>query len=393
MLALFTTVACEGSYVEEVSSPVASALSCESKVVVYGSEGATLRQYALDLATGQLAAGASVGFPVTVQYVAVDRKREHLYVSVSNGALSPELFAFDIDGTSGALTPRGASLVPAGGRIINLSVNYKGAHLGLAHSGANQAATVALAADGSLAGEVAQAVPATTGPFPHQAKFDHAGNNLIVPGLALNGGDGTFTVFRVKQGQLTKTQTLTLAPGLGARHVDFDHTGRFVHAVIERGNRLYTYRFKGGQLSPLPLFDQSTLADPANNAIARQRAGAIHVHPYKRFLYLSNRQDTLDLAGALPGENNIAVFALDAATGRPSLLEHVDTRGVEARSFTIDPTGRYLIVGNQVTRTVNGVVIPRSLAVFRIGDSGRLTFLQKYDVSGGDVFWVGAVEL
>jgi hypothetical protein len=42
---------------------------------------------------------------------------------------------------------------------------------------------------------------------------------------------------------------------------------------------------------------------------------------------------------------------------------------------------------------VNGVVIPRSLAVFRIGDSGRLTFLQKYDVSGGDVFWVGAVEL
>jgi 6-phosphogluconolactonase (cycloisomerase 2 family) len=117
------------------------------------------------------------------------------------------------------------------------------------------------------------------------------------------------------------------------------------------------------------------------------------VHPYKRFLYLSNRQDTLDLAGALPGENNIAVFALDAATGRPSLLEHVDTRGVEARSFTIDPTGRYLIVGNQVTRTVNGVVIPRSLAVFRIGDSGRLTFLQKYDVSGGDVFWVGAVEL
>ena len=80
VLASFTAFACDGSYVEEVSSPVASALSCEPKVVVYGSEGPALRQYALDLASGQLAAGASVGFPVTVQYVAVDRKREDLYV-------------------------------------------------------------------------------------------------------------------------------------------------------------------------------------------------------------------------------------------------------------------------------------------------------------------------
>jgi 6-phosphogluconolactonase len=393
ILSLFTAVACDGSYGEDVSSPVASALSCEPQVVVYGSEGAALRPYALDLATGQLAPGASVGFPVTVQYAAVDRKSEHLYVSVSNGGASPELFAFDIDGASGALTQKGASLVPAGGRIINLSVNPQGTHLGLGHNVTNQAATVALAADGSLAGEVAQVVPATTGPFPHQAKFDHAGQNLIVPGLALNGGDGTLTVFRFEQGQLSKTQTVTLAPGLGARHVEFDHTGDFVYAAIERGNRLYTYRFSHGQLSPLPLFDQSTLADQASNAIARQRAGAIHVHPTKRFLYLSNRQDTLDAAGSLPGENNIAVFALDATTGRPTLVQHVDTRGVEARSFTIDPTGRYLIVGNQVTRTVNTVVIPRSLAVFRIGANGKLKFLQKYDVSAGDVFWVGAVEL
>ena len=294
MLALFTAVACDGSYVEEVSSPVASALSCEPKVVVYGSEGAALRQYALDLATGQLAAGASVGFPVTVQYVAVDRKSEHLYVSVSNGALSPELFAFDIDGASGALTPRGASLVPAGGRIINLSVNHQGTHLGLAHNVTNQAATVALARRWIAGRRGGAGGAGDDRSVPHQAKFDHAGHNLIVPGLALNGGDGTLTVFRVEQGQLTKTQTLTLAPGLGARHVDFDRTGRFVYAAIERGNRLYTYRFSGGQLSPLPLFDQSTLADPANNAIARQRAGAIHVHPNKRFLYLSNRQDTLD---------------------------------------------------------------------------------------------------
>ena len=275
-----------------------------------------------------------------------------MYVSVSNGAAIPELYAFDIDSVSGALTQKGLPLVPAGGRIINLSINHQGTHLALANNVTNQAATVALAADGSLAGEVVQTVPATTGPFPHQAKFDGAGKNLIVPGLALNGGDGTFTVFGFKQGQLTKTQTLTLPPGIGARHVDFGHSGRFVYATIERGNRLYTYRFKDGLLSETPRFDQTTLADPSNNAIARQRAGAIHVHPKKPFLYLSNRQDTL-VGVNLPGENNIAVYALDPSSGEPRLLQHIDTRGVEARSFTIDPTGQYLIVGNQVPRTVN----------------------------------------
>ena len=260
----------------------------------------------------------------------MDRKRENMYVSVSNGAAIPELFAFDIDSVSGALTQKGLPLVPAGGRIINLSINHQGTHLALANNVTNQAATVALAADGSLAGEVVQTVPATTGPFPHQAKFDDAGKNLIVPGLALNGGDGTFTVFGFKQGQLTKTQTLTLPPGIGARHVDFGHSGRFVYATIERGNRLYTYRFKDGLLSETPRFDQTTLADPSNNAIARQRAGAIHVHPKKPFLYLSNRQDTL-VGVTLPGENNIAVYALDAAERRAPLLQHIDTRGVEAR--------------------------------------------------------------
>lgn len=367
------------------------ALGGHPKVVVYGSEGPLLRAYALDLSNGQLAATSSVPFTLNVQYVAVDRNSRHLYVSTSNGSTSHELHAFDVDPISGALSPRGAPLAPSGGRIIHLSVNHQDSHLALAHNQTGKAAIVALAGDGSLAGEVAQ-TDATTGPFPHQAKFDHAGHNLIVPGLALNGGDGTLTVFDVGQGLLTKTQTLTFPAGFGARHLDYGHDGRFVYVAMERGNRLYTYRFAGQRLSVTPVFDQSTLADPGHNALPRQRAGAIHVHPNGRFLYLSNRQDTV--AGAsLPGENNVAVFALDVSTGQPTLLQHIDTRGIEARTFTIDPTGQYLIVGNQVSRTVGTVVVPRSLAVFHIGGDGTLTFLHKYDVASGDVFWVGSIAL
>ena len=392
LLALLVASACTESSSNQASTPVARSLASGTNIAVYGSEGPILRQYTLDLSTGQLAAGSSVSFPAGVQYAAVARKADHLYVSAGNQPLNSQLFAFDIAPGSGALSPRGAPLAPSGGRSINLSVNHQGTHLALAHSSANRAAIVELAADGSMVGEVPQTGATATGPFPHQAKFDQAGQNVIVPGLALNGGDGTLTVFRFGEGQLTHAQTVTLAPGLGARHVEFDHSGRFVYLTVERGNRLHTYRFADGLLSATPIFDRTTLADQLNNLLARQRAGAIHAHPSAPFLYLSNRQDVLDGAGALPGENNIAVFALDVATGEPTPIQHIDTRGVEARSFTIDPTGQYLIVGNQVARTVSGVVIPPSLAVFRIGADGKLSFLQKY-VVGGEVFRVGSVAL
>jgi 6-phosphogluconolactonase (cycloisomerase 2 family) len=375
-----------------------NALATPGKVVVYGSEGAVLRQYALDLSTGQLIAESSVSLPVpplvVIQYAAADRMSAHLYISASNGGASPQLFAMDIDPASGSLASRPPALVPAGGRIINLSVNHQGTHLALAHNVTNQVAIMGLSADGSLTGEIAQSGSTATGPFPHQAKFDQDGHNLVVPGLALNGGDGTLTVFRFVDGQLTRTQTLTFPPGLAPRHLDYASSGRFVYVALERGNRLYSYGFENNRLSETPLFDQTTLEDPANTTRLRQRAGAIHVHPNGRFLYVSNRADAVDASNVFAGgENNIAVFSLDAATGQPTAIQHIDTRGIEARSFTIDPTGQYLVVGNQVPRTTAAGPVPRSLAVFRIGDDGRLTFVDKTDITGGDVFWVGSLQL
>ena len=265
--------ACTESSINQASTPVARSLASGTNIAVYGSEGPILRQYTLDLSTGQLAAGSSVSFPAGVQYAAVARKADHLYVSAGNQPLNSQLFAFDIAPGSGALSPRGAPLAPSGGRSINLSVNHQGTHLALAHSSANRAAIVELAADGSMVGEVPQTGATATGPFPHQAKFDQAGQNLIVPGLALNGGDGTLTVFRFGEGQLTHAQTVTLAPGLGARHVEFDHSGRFVYLTVERGNRLHTYRFADGLLSATPIFDRTTLADQANNSLRTPAGG------------------------------------------------------------------------------------------------------------------------
>jgi 6-phosphogluconolactonase len=59
------------------------------------------------------------------------------------------------------------------------------------------------------------------------------------------------------------------------------------------------------------------------------------------------------------------VFAIDEATGRLTLVQHEPTQGKTPRGFGIDPTGRFLLAGNQRSDT---------LVVFRIDEkTGRLT--------------------
>jgi len=65
------------------------------------------------------------------------------------------------------------------------------------------------------------------------------------------------------------------------------------------------------------------------------------VHPSGKFVYGSNR-----------GHDSIAIFAVDAGTGKLRYVGHEPTRGKEPRNFAIDPSGRYLLAANQSSDNV-----------------------------------------
>jgi 6-phosphogluconolactonase len=127
------------------------------------------------------------------------------------------------------------------------------------------------------------------------------------------------------------------------------------------------------------------------------------VHPNGRFVYAVNRaSSTVDFEGKAVfagGENTFAVYSIDAATGEPSVIQHVDTHGIHCRTFHIDPSGRLLVAAHIMPLPVReGAAlrtVPASLALFRIGEDGRLDFVRKYDVDVGDktMFWMGMVAL
>jgi 6-phosphogluconolactonase (cycloisomerase 2 family) len=147
-----------------------------------------------------------------------------------------------------------------------------------------------------------------------------------------------------------------------------------VYLTLERQNKLQVYPIiNGPSLGTVPFFTKETLKDPAH--MDNQATSAIHFHPSGRFVYLGNR------ATSAGGENSIAVYSVDPKNGEPTLIQNADTHGVHPRTFTIDPSGRILIVAN---------MSPGSLSLFRIQPDGKLEFLRKYDQPGKqNLFWTG----
>ena len=169
---------------------------------------------------------------------------------------------------------------------------------------------------------------------------------------------------------------------------------------IERQNKLYVYQLQpDGGLGREPLFVKDTLADPGNEKPA-QGAGPIHVHPNGRFVYVTNRnQGEIEVDGKKVfngGENNVAVFAIDAQTGAPKLIQTIEGHGIHLRTFGIDPTGKLLVATSIRPMPLrDGKTLTAGIMVYRVGNDGRLEFVRKYDVdtAKGQQFWSGMVTL
>jgi hypothetical protein len=216
---------------------------------------------------------------------------------------------------------------------------------------------------------------------------------------------GAIKTFGFKNGILTPLASIAPGNGLGfgPRHLDFHPTQPWVFVSIERQSKLYVYKLDPAiGLSREPLFVKDSLADPKTKFL--QGAGPIHVHPNGGFVYQTNRASPLTefdgqkvLAG---GENSVAVYAIEQASGEPRLIQNIDGRGVQLRTFGLDPSGRILVAASvvpiQVREGFRVGTLTAGLMVYRVGGDGRLDFARKYDVdasSENQQFWSGMVTL
>ena len=390
------------------------------RVALYASVGPELTQYDVDIASATLTKRTTVMLPANVQYAWPHPSHKYFYVAWSDGAPGGGpgaggnrhgVSAFRIDPATGALHPHGQpAALPS--RPIHITTDISGTHVLVAYNDPSGVTVHRIVADGTIGAQVTLPTPVDVGVYAHQVRVD-ASNQTVILVTRGNGPTrdkpedrGALKILDYRDGVLTKRASI--APGGGVnfqpRHLDFHPAQPWVFVSLERQNKLQVYKkLKDGTLSPEPLFVKETLADPGHIRPG-QAAGTIHVHPNGRFVYQANRASgTVDFEGKpvfAGGENSIAVFAINPDSGEPTLVQNIDTRGMQPRTFALDPSGRILVAANQAPLQVRdsaGVrTVPASLAVYRVGGDGKLDFVRKYDVEvdgAKTLFWMGLVGL
>jgi len=388
--------------------------SDRSKSVYYASIGPELTLYDIDVDGAALIKRSAVTLPANIQYVWPHPSRRTLYTVSSNGG--PQVTgdthranALTIDQATGALQLHGAP-VALPSRPIHCSVDASGAYLLTAYNNPSNVTVHRLNADGTIGAQVAQPQKLDAGIYAHQILAAPANDAVL---LVTRGNDakpdkpedpGAIKTFGFENGALTDLASIAPGTGLGfgPRHLDFHPTKPWVFVSIERQNKLYVYKRDAATgLARAPMFVKETLADP--NPKVRQAAGAIHVHPSGKFVYLTNRaSDLVDANGAKAfagGENNVAVFAIDQASGEPTLIQNADGQAIELRTFGIEPSGRMLVAASikpVPVRDADSIkTLPAKLCVFHIGGDGKLALKRQYVIDTGahQQFWSGMVTL
>jgi len=392
----------------------APGFAAAGRTVLYAATGPELSTYAVDVEGASLTKQTSVTLPANVQEAWPHPSRKFLYVAWSSNGGGPGgrhgVTAFARDAKSGALSQHGSPIALVS-RAVFLTVDIPGRYLVVAHNNPSAATVHRIEADGGLGARVAQAAGLDFGVYAHQVRVAPS-NRMVVLVTRGNGptatkkeDPGALKVFGYKDGVLSNRASIAPGGGYGfqPRHLEFHPSRPFAYITLERQNKVQMYGVvDGATLSAAPLFTKETLMDPRR--METQATSAIHAHPNGRFLYLGNRGSaTATFEGKrvmAATENSIAAYSIHQQTGEPTLIQNADTHGVHPRTFTLDPSGRLLVVANleqALVRDKNTVrTLPANLAVFRIGADGRLTFVRKYDQDtdkGRSLFWTGMVEL
>ncbi|MGX7002560.1 lactonase family protein [Caballeronia sp. KNU42] len=135
----------------------------------------------------------------------------------------------------------------------------------------------------------------------------------------------------------TEQRYTLVKPGSGPRHLIFDQAGKHAYLTTEMNASVSVYDYDDGKLTL-----RQTLPMTSPGFKGKVGGGAIHLSPDGRFLYATNRGDV----------NEILTYAVNPSDGHLKLLGRTSTLGKTPREFAIDPTGRWLIVGNQDSDSV-----------------------------------------
>jgi len=329
-----------------------------------GSSNGQISIYKVGPALGQLSLLKSIDAGNYPACLAFDPSLSHLYAV---NQLDGKVAAFKVDPKNGDLVLLNR-VDSGGGAPAFVSVDRTGKYVMVANDTGGTTRIFPTALDGSLGDPSDSKSP---GMGSHMILTDP--NNKFV--FVVNGGSDTISqyAFDAATGTLTPNSVpwVPVPVGSGPGRLAFHPSGKFAYLIAELGGTLTAYSYDGalGQLSAIgpPI---ATL--PAGVAGGSNRGAELGVAPSGNFVYGSNL-----------GDDSIATFAVEAATGKLTLIGTTPSGGNLPRSFSLNLDGSLMLVANE-----SGNVTTFAIDV----ESGSLTKLRSLDVPQKPKF-VGIINL
>jgi 6-phosphogluconolactonase len=293
------------------------------------SEG--LYVYKMNTETGDVTA-VSKATAANPSYLDLSPDEKFVYAVNEDASDKGSVSVFSFDKSNGTLKYIDKQ-TSGGDHPCYVAVNKTGKWVAVANYTGGSFSTLPIMANGTLG------VPTTiqhtgssvnkerqTKPHVHSTVFSPDDKYLFVPDLgidkvmiyAFNPGSG--------KPEPAKQPFAAATAGYGPRHFTFHPNGKLAYLVEEMGGAVSAYKYKDGKLT---LIQQ--ISTYPNNFTDKKWSADIHISPDGKFLYASNRTPA----------NNIAIYSIDAKSGKLKSLGYESTKGDVPRNFTIDPTGNF----------------------------------------------------
>jgi len=295
--------------------------------------------YELDTVSGALTKMSSVRNIMNPSFLALSANGKYLYAcsetqmpnagSISGFAFNKEnkTLTFINSQQSGGDNPAFCSLSKNGKWIVN--ANYSGGSV----------AVHPLAADGTIKPSAQVIVYADSSVVKDRQNMSHIHSSVFSPDFRYiflpDLGADKIRIYRFDDAQDKPLQPVKVpfaktVAGSGPRHFTFHPNGKFAYCIEELSGTIDVFKYLNGTLDKIQRI--ATHTDQFKDGFG---GADIHISPDGKFLYASNR-------GV---ENNIAIFSIKP-DGNLKTVGYQSTLGNHPRNFSMDPTGKFLIVAN-----------------------------------------------
>lgn len=335
-----------------------SALSASDQTIWIGTGGKGaegIYKTTLNTANGKLSDPVLAAEIAGPGFLAINKAKTRLYAVCGVDKGSVAAFRINKDESLTLI-----NTVPTGdGGAAHVSLDQEGEILFSAQYGGGSTAAYAIEGDGSIGAQTSLIEHTGSGPnearqkspHPHWSGVSPDNRFLFIPDL---GADKVF-IYKIdhKAKSIASHGAGIAVPGGGPRHMKFSKDGSKIYLLNEMllSVTVFDYDAAAGTMTALQTIENL----PESLKEIPNKAAEIRVHPSGNFVYASNR-----------GHDSITAFAVDAKSGKLTLVEREAIRGSWPRNFNISPDGKWLIAAGRYSNT---------LSVFSINqETGGLLF-------------------